>query len=243
MLETAEAMSISDLGGRPEHFAPIQRDDDASFHAPWEKRAFGMTALAAAALVGRNVDAMRASMERLPPKRYFENYWGRWLGGLELELERQGVLAAGELAAVIDGRVPSERGSVRPSPTRLLLSHLAVTFSRPLPRWMLAVVVRVMGGARRSRAAPKFRRGDAVRAIAKRPAGHTRLPGYACGKCGVVVAHHGAMAFPDTRARFEGDAPEHLYTVRFDGRDLWGSDAEPACGVWVDLFESYLEER
>jgi nitrile hydratase len=243
MLETEKPMSISDLGGRPEHFAPIQRDDDVSFHAPWEKRAFGMTALAAAALVGRNVDAMRASIERLPPKRYFENYWGRWLGGLELELERQGVLAAGELAAVIDGRVPAERGSVRPLPTKLLFSRLAGIFLRPLPRWMLPVVVRVMAGTRRSRAAPKFRRGDSVRAIAKRPAGHTRLPGYACGKRGVVVAHHGALAFPDTRARFEGDAPQHLYTVRFNGRELWGHDAEPSCGVCVDLFESYLEER
>jgi nitrile hydratase len=43
------------------------------------------------------------------------------------------------------------------------------------------------------------------------------------------------------RARFEGEAPQHLYTVRFEGRELWGDQAEPASQVCVDLFESYLE--
>jgi nitrile hydratase len=234
-------VSISDLGGHREHFAPITRDDDEGFHAPWERRAFGMTMIAGAAVVGGNVDAMRASMERLPAKRYFENYWGRWLGGLELELERQGIVERGELDALLEGRTPERCGSARPSLRNLLFSRAAAFVSRPMPRWVIALQVRAMSGARRARSAPKFRVGDAVRGVATRPEGHTRVPGYACGKRGVVVAHRGAMVFPDSHARFEGEAPQHLYTVRFEGRELWGDEAESASRVCVDLFEGYLE--
>jgi nitrile hydratase len=234
-------VSISDLGGHREHFARIARDDDNGFHAPWEKRAFGVTMIAGAAIVGGNVDAMRASMERLPAKRYFENYWSRWLGGLELELERQGIVEKGELDSLLEGRTPERRGRALPPLHRRVFSRLAAFVSRPMPRWMIALQVRAMSGARRARSAPKFREGDAVRGVAVRPAGHTRIPGYACGKRGIIVAHRGAMVFPDTHARFEGDAPQHLYTVRFEGRELWGDEAEPASQVCVDLFESYLE--
>ena len=44
-------------------------------------------------------------------------------------------------------------------------------------------------------------------------------------------AAHAASAEPD----------EHFYTVEFDGRELWGDDAEPGTAVRIDLFESYLE--
>jgi nitrile hydratase len=32
-----------------------------------------------------------------------------------------------------------------------------------------------------------------------------------------------------------------LYTVRFDGEELWGDDAEPDMAVSVNAFERYLE--
>jgi nitrile hydratase len=35
--------------------------------------------------------------------------------------------------------------------------------------------------------------------------------------------------------------PQHLYTVAFQGGDLWGDAAEPGTEVRVDLFEAYLE--
>ena len=73
------------------------------------------------------------------------------------------------------------------------------------------------------------------------PAPHTRLPAYARGKRGTVVALRPAQVFPDTAAEFTGENPQHVYEVRFDSRELWGDDAEPA-GVTVDLYESYLEK-
>jgi len=90
-------------------------------------------------------------------------------------------------------------------------------------------------------AAPRFAVGDAVRAKNLHPPGHIRLPGYAKGKRGSVVLRQGAWVFPDTNAHGLGECPEHAYAVRFEGRELWGEDAEPDTCVHLDLFESYLE--
>ena len=46
---------------------------------------------------------------------------------------------------------------------------------------------------------------------------------------------------PDSSAIGKGDDPQWLYAVRFDGRDLWGRDAEPGSAVIVDCWEPYLE--
>jgi nitrile hydratase len=46
---------------------------------------------------------------------------------------------------------------------------------------------------------------------------------------------------PDTHARFEGENPQHVYTVRFDSHELWGPDAEPFA-LTIELFDSYLEQ-
>jgi nitrile hydratase len=39
----------------------------------------------------------------------------------------------------------------------------------------------------------------------------------------------------------EGDKPQHVYSVRFDARELWGVAANPRDGVYIDLWEDYLE--
>ena len=72
-------------------------------------------------------------------------------------------------------------------------------------------------------------------------AGHTRRPRYTWGKRGTVVGYHFATVLPERSARGEHGAGEHFYTVEFDGRELWGDDAEPGTAVRIDLFESYLE--
>ena len=73
------------------------------------------------------------------------------------------------------------------------------------------------------------------------PRTHTRLPRYARGRCGVVDRAHGCQVFPDSSALGAGDDPQWLYTVVFDGRELWGADADPALKVSIDAFEPYLE--
>ena len=90
-------------------------------------------------------------------------------------------------------------------------------------------------------APPRFRPGDAVVTRNLHRAGHTRLPGYARARRGTVAMLHGGWVFPDTHAHDEGEQPQHVYAVRFEGRELWGEAAEPGTCVHVDLFESYLE--
>jgi nitrile hydratase len=34
---------------------------------------------------------------------------------------------------------------------------------------------------------------------------------------------------------------EWLYTVRFEGRELWGADADPMLKVSIDAFQPYLD--
>jgi len=49
------------------------------------------------------------------------------------------------------------------------------------------------------------------------------------------------MVYPDDHAHGRGENPQYRYTVRFDGRELWGGAAEPGTVVLLDLFEPYLE--
>ena len=88
---------------------------------------------------------------------------------------------------------------------------------------------------------PRFQPGDRVRTRNIHPRSHTRLPRYVRGHVGVVELLHGVNVFPDSVVRGEGENPQWLYTVRFDGRELWGDDAEPGTNVSVDAFEPYLE--
>ena len=74
------------------------------------------------------------------------------------------------------------------------------------------------------------------------PTGHTRLPRYARGKRGVITRDHGVWALQDTNAA--GDAigtPQHVYTVRFTARELWGPEASARDTIFIDAWESYLE--
>lgn len=88
---------------------------------------------------------------------------------------------------------------------------------------------------------PGFAPGDAVRARNLHPAGHTRLPRYVRGRRGTVIATRGTWVFPDAHAHGRGEDPQHVYTVRFEGRELWGDGGEPGLAVHVDCFEPYLE--
>ena len=53
--------------------------------------------------------------------------------------------------------------------------------------------------------------------------------------------NHGGFAFADTRAHGLGDQPQHVYSVRFEARELWGADAAPHDAVYIDLWERYIE--
>lgn len=218
---------IHDLGGR-HGFAPLLREDDEPvFHARWEARVFAMLGAAQAAGALRNTDQFRHAIERIDPVAYLSHgYYGRWLGGIETLLREAGVLDAAAIEArlVELGGDPAMRVAAQPSaqPDRI------------------AYVPAAPGSRREPGTPPRFTPGDPVRTAITVKAGHTRLPAYARGRTGRVLAWHGGWVFPDSNAHGLGENPEHLYTVEFDGRTLWGATAEPNTSVSLDLFESYL---
>ena len=103
-------------------------------------------------------------------------------------------------------------------------------------------VIRKSGGARVHVELPaKFKAGDRVVARNLNPLGHTRLPRYARGRRGVIDRDHGVFIFPDTHAAGLGRNPQHVYSVRFAARELWGPDGHPHDAVYVDLWDDYLD--
>jgi nitrile hydratase subunit beta len=89
----------------------------------------------------------------------------------------------------------------------------------------------------------RFVPGDRVRTRAANPQGHTRLPRYLCNRRGTIEAVHGIYPLPDERAL--GMAPESctkeaLYTVIFEGTEVWRERAVEPLSVSADLWESYL---
>jgi len=89
--------------------------------------------------------------------------------------------------------------------------------------------------------APLFLVGEKVKTKNFNPATHTRLPRYARAKVGVVEAVQGSFVFPDDNAHGKGENPQWLYTVVFDGAEIWGEGADPSLTVSIDAWESYLE--
>ena len=49
------------------------------------------------------------------------------------------------------------------------------------------------------------------------------------------------MCFPILNSLDVGENPQWLYTVVFDGTELWGQDADPTLKISIDAFEPYLE--
>lgn len=233
----------TDMGGRPEFFGPIEHTPrEPAFHERWEARVFGIN-LFVQSLIGPNVDAARYRMEQLPRAVYMSSYYRRWLGGLESELVDRGLLGAGEVDARVAGD-PAAPGGKRVSGLRVAATARVLRLMlRPrFPRRMVAdVFPLVIGTERPALARPRFAVGDPVRVRPARPAGHTRQPGYVTGKHGVVTAYLKSTLFPDAHAIGRRARPQHLYTVAFDGTDLWGPEAEPETEIRVDLYEPYLE--
>lgn len=115
--------------------------------------------------------------------------------------------------------------------------------SGPIPPDAIEKAIFAGGSARRPGAGveARFAPGQRVRARNIHPAGHTRLPRYARGREGVVDRIHGVFVFPDSNAMAGGERPQTLYSVRFEGRELWGDDAPGRDALYLDLWEAYLE--
>lgn len=212
-----------DLGGAM-GFGPIAPEkNEPIFHAEWEKRALALN-LAMGAAGQWTLDATRHARESLPPAQYLSlSYYEIWIAGLEKLMLERGLVTRGELAA---GRMETP-----PKPVKGKLTADRVPIA----------LARGRSTMRETTALPRYAIGNRVRTRNKHPATHTRLPRYLRGHQGEIVLHHGAHVFPDTNAHGKGEAPQHLYTVRFSALDIWGDDHPPTDSISADLWEPYLE--
>ena len=212
-----------DLGGQ-HGFGPVAPEvDEPYFHAEWEKRALGLT-LSCGAFGAWTIDESRHARENIPPATYLAaSYYEIWIRALETLLVRHGFVASEELEQgqyLVKGAEPK----------------------RVLKADMVAGVLAKGGPCDRPlAAAPRFSAGDRVRTRNAHPETHTRLPRYARGKTGTVEAVQGAFVFPDDNAHGKGENPQWVYTVVFDGAEIWGEGAEKGLTVSIDAWEPYLE--
>ena len=88
---------------------------------------------------------------------------------------------------------------------------------------------------------PRFKPGDRVKARNINPPGHTRLPRYVRGKEGVVQRDRGVFHLPDARVAGQDDQPQHVYSVCFSARELWGVEAPSKDTLNIDLWDDYLD--
>ena len=87
----------------------------------------------------------------------------------------------------------------------------------------------------------RFKAGDEVIVRNRNPPGHTRAPRYVRGRAGLIERDYGVFIFPDTHAMGRGQKPQHLYSVRFTDRALWGPEAPAKDMIYVDLWDDYLD--
>jgi nitrile hydratase subunit beta len=212
-----------DMGG-VRGFGPVQPEpDEPVFHAEWERRAFALT-LAMGMPGGWNIDMSRFAREDRPHQDYLgKSYYQIWLAGLErLMLERK---------LVSPDEIEAGHGLYPPKPVAQTLTAEGV-----------AAMLHRGGPTERAASRPAlFAAGDLVRAKIINPPTHTRLPRYVRGHLGVIEHIRGSHVFPDSNASGAGEDPQWLYTVTFQGSELWGDGAEPSVKISVDAWEPYLE--
>lgn len=215
---------VHDMGGRWGD-GPVDPHDYGIFAEDWHARAMGLT-LAAGALGRWSLDESRHARESLDPVDYTRfSYYERWLAGLADILVQSGTVSREELSG----------SELEPaSGKRLTAAAVPGMLSRGSPYV-------------REGPSPSFAVGDRV--VTRNPArnamvpgGHTRLPAYAAGHIGRIVAFRGCHVLPDSNAHGLGEAPEPLYTVAFAAAELWGEAENADDEVMLDLWESYLHQ-
>jgi nitrile hydratase len=214
---------VHDMGGM-HGMGPIQEEkNEPVFHHLWEGQVFALRR-AMGAWGKWNIDALRHQVELVPPADYLRmSYYERQLEAFLVLLAKHGFIS------------PAEIEAGKPAPGSPVAVPALTTQKAAM------VIAKGVSTSRDLSMAPRFQAGQRVRARNINPVGHTRLPRYARGKIGTVDRDHGVFVFPDTNAHFLGEKPQHVYSVRFAARELWGQQAAPQDSVYLDLWDDYLD--
>jgi nitrile hydratase subunit beta len=214
---------VHDMGGM-DGLGPIECErDEPVFHEAWEGRVYALSR-AARAFGKWSLDADRHAVELLSPLDYFGmSYYERWFARLIKDVLKYGLVTKEEIET---GRPAPGAQKSSPALTTAMSSKF---LSRGLPSSHDPAIQ------------PRFAVGDRVRARNIQPAGHTRLPRYARGKTGTISRDHGVYHFPDTVAHGLGEKRQHVYSVLFGARELWGDTASARDHIHIDMWDDYLE--
>lgn len=209
-----------DLGGREGFGAIPSKDEEQPFHSEWEKRAFGM-AQSSGGGADWTIDWFRFCRELIPPPDYLaRSYFDHWLAVLSAQMIDAGYLTIEELETGSSAFTPVPGFPPDSAAASRAYVRNPRSYSMPDDR------------------PPRFSPGSRVITKSFGSSGHTRLPGYARGKTGTVLSHHGCHVFPDASALGERRGG-HLYTVSFSAAELWPEALSHQ--VCIDLWEAYLE--
>ena len=213
---------IHDMGGMQDMGAIVYEKSEPVFHAVWEARIYAISS--AVTGTGKLKLGLRPPIESIPPLEYLRSsYYEKIYVSITERLVASSLLTRAEL----------ERGTPESGSTK---SELALSPS--------AAVAALMKNSPTRRDLPvqaRFQVGGGVRARNMNPTTHTRLPRYIRGKSGTIARDHGVFVFSDTSTYSQGEKPQHIYSVRFDAREIWGEQAGPQDSVYLDLFDDYLE--
>lgn len=213
---------IHDVGGR-QGFGPIAvTHHDPPFASDWEARAFGISKSMTSAS-DHSVDKFRYTREQLSPMEYLTSpYFEQWMRCGMAMFVGSGLVTAEELAS---GRSDGSRPTGVRSPMSAEAAQAAIgkstRFDGPYD------------------GTPKFAAGDRVHVSLDAPSGHTRVPQYARGRTGRVLAYRGAHGMPDDNVR-NIETYEPLYTVAFALGDLFEEHRGSPDEVNVEIWERHL---
>jgi nitrile hydratase len=214
---------VHDMGGQQGMGPVVYEKNEPVFHALWEGRIYALNR-AIRAWRRWSLDTDRHALELMPALDYLRmSYYERWVHRLEAQLVEYGLVSKEE----IESR-EADPGSPKVNPALGLATS---------DRWLN----RGIASSRDPNVRPLFKVRQRVRARNINPTGHTRLPRYVRGKIGIIVRDHGVYLFPDSNAHFQGEKRQHVYSVRFAARELWGDNASPRDSVHLDLWDDYLE--
>ena len=212
---------IHDMGGM-DGFGTVELEaDEPVFHAEWERRTVGMV-MSMFAQRFFHLDEYRQKIERMEPTAYLGPYYARWIHAASELLLEKGLLSQAELDS---GKAVGRADEVD------------LITAANVPDLLRARI----SGREADNVPARFKPGEAVYARNIHPQHHTRTPRYVRGKTGRVERDYGVFILPDSHAQNTGKTPQHVYSVRFTARELWGPDARESDGLFIDMWDDYLE--
>jgi nitrile hydratase len=205
------------MGGMQD-MGPIRPEhNEPVFHTEWERRVFALFSA-----VDVEWPYRRTQIELIAPADYLRmSYYERWLTVLPQILIKTGMATPAEIES---GKAVGGAAT----------GHHVLTVAE-VASW------NVPDTSPKLTATAHFHAGQRVRARNLNPVGHTRLPRYVRGKIGTIERDGDVEELQDSDIHGLGPKQQHVYTVRFAARELWGDQANPHDYMYAALWEGYLE--